>query len=490
MSGDAIGELKIKVDVELDESDAKAQYERVADGAKKELDDAAKASDDAWNDVFSAIGSMAKWAFAAASAAAAVFIGDTVQSALTIDRQSESLGMSRREIQQWQYVAEQAGVEAENFAQAVAGLSQRAVNAAQNGGEAARQFSRLGVELRDSAGNIRPTNDLMLDVADALAALPEGAERTNAAMALFGEQGRLLLPVLSRGREGVSELTGEFDALGGGLTDETIDAITESDRAFKRLHTELKTALQPMVKWLADFATKLARNFRTWATDTSVLRVSMSLFAAGVAFLARQFVLLKAEAVATWLATFGPVLLGAAAIALLVLFVDDLITLFEGGDSIIGEFIDSLFGVGTAAEVVESLKAAWNGLVETITKAIDAVKEFVGYDSDIATNQGGDSATRVRVMNGIAARGAGPAPTVTAPAASGRRARVTASATQTAAADAARRGAGPTTVNQRRQVTINGLVSEQQLRPMIDDILSRAMGDEAAGDLDALAVTR
>ena len=63
-------------------------------------------------------------------------------------------------------------------------------------------------------------------------------------------------------------------------------------------------------------------------------------------------------------------------IVLIAIAVDDLITMFEGGDSVIGFFLDQLFGVGASKSIVKSVKAAWVDLVAGIQNAITIVKMF------------------------------------------------------------------------------------------------------------------
>lgn len=546
MSGDAVGELKIKVGVDLDVAKVEQQQQQAAAesvaiwddaanqiqqrlsdpsatqaaldarssavqaeadteiAAVEEVEEAHEAAIDAANErtksLAEGLQTFGKWASIALGGAAALFLNATRDTALAVDRQSRSLGLSREQVQQWQYVAGQAGVEADAFGQAIGGLAQRANDAAQNGGGAAARFRELGIELTDASGNLRPTNDLLLDAADALHGMAPGAHQTATAMALFGDQGRQLLPVLSQGREGVAALTGEFDALGGGLDNGTIDAVVASDREFKRLRVELTSMLMPAVRFLLDGAGKVTRIFHAVTRDTGSVKVALGLMAAGLAVLARRFIVLKAEAIATWAATFGPLLLGAALVGLLYLVVDDLIALFSGGDSVIGEFIDALFGVGTAKAWVEDLKKTWDELGESIDYAIEKVKEYVGYDSEVA--DGGDAAAqRVRVENAAVAaenrarraRGEVPGPTRSrgrAPATtiSGNRATATASPTQTAVNERPASG-GTTTVTSRRSVTVNGLVSETQLRPLIENVLQQASAADAASALENVAET-
>ena len=67
---------------------------------------------------------------------------------------------------------------------------------------------------------------------------------------------------------------------------------------------------------------------------------------------------------AIWLAMNFEILLLVAAFALLALVVDDVITFFEGGDSVVGRFFDSLGGDGSQDEVKSFFKDLWKQLVD------------------------------------------------------------------------------------------------------------------------------
>jgi hypothetical protein len=70
----------------------------------------------------------------------------------------------------------------------------------------------------------------------------------------------------------------------------------------------------------------------------------------------------------------GPLLVIAKVAAVVIgitLVVDDLITLFQGGKSVIGEFVDSIFGIGAAAATVQLLKDAYWGVVNAIASAME-----------------------------------------------------------------------------------------------------------------------
>jgi hypothetical protein len=96
-------------------------------------------------------------------------------------------------------VAGQAGSGLETVADAYKFLGKNAAEVAQGNKSVASDFARIGVSATDAAGNVRPLEDIMFDVADAIAALPAGAARTNAAMSLLGRSGTEMIATLSQG---------------------------------------------------------------------------------------------------------------------------------------------------------------------------------------------------------------------------------------------------------------------------------------------------
>jgi hypothetical protein len=95
-----------------------------------------------------------------------------------------------------------------------------------------------------------------------------------------------------------------------------------------------------------------------------------NLMKAAVYVLGAVMVAVGAAALAAWAPVLLPFLGIAAAVAAVVLVVDELITLFRGGDTLIGRFIDRTYGAGTAARVVATLRDAF-------TQTVDAVRSLV-----------------------------------------------------------------------------------------------------------------
>jgi hypothetical protein len=116
----------------------------------------------------------------------------------------------------------------------------------------------------DATGKARPMSDVLLDVADRFKAMPNGAEKSRAAVELFGKAGVSLIPMLNNGKQGLADLTAEAEKLGLVLSGETAasaelinDNITRLKKTADGLGRQLLTALAPALSILT---TEMAQN--------------------------------------------------------------------------------------------------------------------------------------------------------------------------------------------------------------------------------------
>jgi phage-related protein len=90
-----------------------------------------------------------------------------------------------------------------------------------------------------------------MDVADAIAAMPEGAERTAAAMDLMGRSGGDMVPLINDGAQAIRDLMQEADDLGLTISEETAAAIQAFDDNMKKLKGSLSGLTNQIVGRLA-----------------------------------------------------------------------------------------------------------------------------------------------------------------------------------------------------------------------------------------------
>lgn len=312
----------------------------------------------------------------------AAFVHTQAEMADNIADTADRLGISASALQAWGHAAQMSGSSAEEM-EASLGMLQRSLTAVGEGGkDQARALRRLGVDYRNADGTIRPMQDILLGIAEGMEKTTDPTDRAALATHLFGRQGARLIPLLSRGRAGVQALTEEFQALGGGSSDEAlavssayVDNVDRMQVALFSVAQRISAFFLPAFVRLTDVMVNAARSFfsivdRSHAVQAALLTMIGALVAVGVPA--------AYSLVVAFAPLIGSALAVAAGVAVIVLVLDDLITLFTGGKSLIGAFIDEMFGVGTSAEIVNTLKEAWEGLVLIITNGINAVREFMG----------------------------------------------------------------------------------------------------------------
>lgn len=150
--------------------------------------------------------------------------------------------------------------------------------------------------------------------------------------------------------------------------------------AFKDMGTEIGLKLLPLMS-------KLNQGI-LWVTG------AFSKLTAGTKIIEALLITLGATAVAVGLKlliAFAPILLPlaliAAKIALVAIALEDFYTFLQGGDSVIGRFIDSVWGPGSATEAAEKLREAWQALkVFWATELLPGIKSltsaFVQFVND------------------------------------------------------------------------------------------------------------
>ena len=295
-----------------------------------------------------------------------------IQMGATLEHTSEMLGIGIDDLQRFQYAARTVGIANEDAAHAL-GIFNKTIGEAVGGNEeAAKTFAKLHVTLKNANGTTRATSDIMADAADAFSKLPGAAEKSDVAMKLFSRSGLRMIPIFNKGRAGLEALGAEFDATGGAMSEQFVRDAEEAEHQIVRFHATsqglehtLAAGLLPIVSDLAQWTGKVVMQIRDWTKNTHIARnVIIALTAAAAA------------AVLVWGIMNIEVLLVVAALALLALAVDDVITFFEGGNSVLGKFLDKLFGVGKSKEIAQQVRDAWKEVSDAFGKLWDAVKDL------------------------------------------------------------------------------------------------------------------
>lgn len=316
------------------------------------------------------------------------FIGGITHASRELDLNAQRLGITTAQMQQLGLVAADAGQDIDLAVDAVSTLQERMRDSVQDrASDPAKQLRRLGIEIPRTVAEMPDAITLFRQAADGLAAMENQTDRVGAAMTVFGDVGRELLPVLQQGGSVIDQYAAELEMLGGGISEEVVESSREMlaqqarlNLAFDSLKSLIGAEILPRLADMAVRAVQLAAGFVEVARESNIVKAAIIVLSGVLAGVG-------ASMAVAYAAPLGMFLLIAGSIAVLILLVDDLITLFEGGDSVIGRFIDSMFGLGTAERWVRNLTEAWNGLTLAIRRAYAAITGGEEPDDGIANEQ-------------------------------------------------------------------------------------------------------
>ena len=133
------------------------------------------------------------------------------------------------------YAAKLADLDQQQLIVGLKALSQNMVEASQRTGDGEAIFRRLGVSATDAAGQLRPTEQVLLELADVFAKSADGAGKADAAVKLFGKAGLELIPFLNQGQAGIQALMAEAQRLGVVLSKDDAEAAARFNDEIKRM---------------------------------------------------------------------------------------------------------------------------------------------------------------------------------------------------------------------------------------------------------------
>lgn len=144
----------------------------------------------------------------------AAWIKGSIDAADAMADNAESIGITVEALSGLSYAAQFAGEAHQVLNGALSTFNKNIDKAARGSEKQAQAFVDMGVALTDSAGNLKTTDQLLLDVADKFAGYEDGAQKAALAQELFGKSGAAMLPLLNMGAAGIAELTTQAERFG------------------------------------------------------------------------------------------------------------------------------------------------------------------------------------------------------------------------------------------------------------------------------------
>lgn len=194
----------------------------------------------------------------------------SVETGAEIARLSEKYKITAESLSTLKYAADLSDTSMEAVASGLDRMGKNAVQASKGTGEAAVAFRVLGVDVKDTSGQIKGQEQLLYEVADQISRVEDSTTRAALAQMVFGRAGADLLPFLNNGADGLRRLQAEgkqWAEIAGisaeeakKLKDQQKELEYASDALGKSIATTLVPALNGAIRAFIE-ARKEGRNF-------------------------------------------------------------------------------------------------------------------------------------------------------------------------------------------------------------------------------------
>ena len=204
------------------------------------------------------------FATAAGSAGLGYLINRQLAAADSTAKVADKIGLSTDSLQEYRYAAQRTGVDQRTLELGLQRFTRRTAEAASGSGELINVLDQYGIATRDANGNIRETNAVLDDLADAVRNTESDSEQLRIAFKAFDSEGAALVNMLKQGSAGLEEYRQSARNLGIVVEE---DLIRNSEKATDRI-TDLKNVLssqlQRAITSLAPEIAKITKDFTDW----------------------------------------------------------------------------------------------------------------------------------------------------------------------------------------------------------------------------------
>lgn len=327
------------------------------------------------------LGDMKKVAMAFAGGAIAKgiasFVKDTVDEMMQIRKGAAELRITTDEMQALRSAGRALGMDVKWLHFAIERLQVSTELAARGSARQAASMKLLGLETHKSTGEQKSAYELFLDTADGLAKLKDPNKQAIAVWDMFGRGAHRLLPLLRMGRERIEELmnaTKEY----GRYEKEVIEQAGQYTITLEHLRlTFVRVKNFVMSQWLpildkqtqgiikgVQWFMKMTKNSLSAAAALKILQATIAGIAVKMAFAYPKATLLIGALTALWM------------------IADDLMVLFAGGHSLIGDTLDKFFGKGASTAFVEKVRSIWRDIAQFAALAWESAKKVLGIKDE------------------------------------------------------------------------------------------------------------
>ena len=172
-------------------------------------------------------------------------INETLQFADSLNKLSQKTGISADELYSLSAAAKLSDVNLEDMSKSLGKFSKSI-------GENSKTFDTLGLSIKNNDGTLKNSFDLLGELSDKFADMPDGASKATLAMQLFGKSGAAMIPLLNGGRDSLREYLGVMDQDTAKAAERFNDSFTKIHLASDAVYMKFVKELSPTLKILSD----------------------------------------------------------------------------------------------------------------------------------------------------------------------------------------------------------------------------------------------
>ncbi len=325
-----------------------------------------------------AVGGLAKMtAVLATATVSTVALGNSlIQSLKPLTQLSTTSGVAVSKIQALGFAAEASNSSSQALSATIDSLAQ-AIGSGSLEGDIA--FGRLGINIRNANGQLKETDDILLEIADSIQGL-DVRQQNNLISSLGIDP--TLIGLLNKGSSGIRELTNEaqqFTKINKEQQEDLIAyqaSIAKLNLGFSSFKNTLAVALLPTIKDMADAFGDFVQNNQVGIK--SFIEGLGTAFKSLMGMFERMLPVIAVVAGAKGLkllvtAIKAPIVLFLLAAAI----IDDFVVGLKGGQSVIKDFMFELTGIDIS-DYAEEFEMVGNVIKNIFTEALKGALKSVG----------------------------------------------------------------------------------------------------------------
>jgi hypothetical protein len=214
----------------------------------------------------------------------AVLVKDSIDAADHLRDMSQKTGVAVETLNGLGFAAGQAGGDLESVVAAAGKVNKSIAEAAGGNKDTGEAFSKLGINVRDAAGNLKTADVVIAEVADKFKDYADGPEKTAIALRIFGKAGADMIPLLNDGGDALRENIA-YAKQYSGVTEELANASDNFNDTMGKLTVQQKgfyntisSAVLPVLQTVGDEMLGAAENSDKFSLAGDVVRTVLETF--------------------------------------------------------------------------------------------------------------------------------------------------------------------------------------------------------------------